>query len=545
MHLALLLAAAATLPRVDASLVDVDLCGEMAIAFPEERHGWLADDCGHVLESLDGGESWSLIDPVKRGLPAGMERGPINRFVWPSPSVGLGLFYGSNNAVRTQDGGKSWSGLKLPGEVWTLYVENADEHIWACTMPGKIIRSDDAGATWREVANPSTEARRCPSLHFVDGKDGWAIAGALFKTNDGGDTWQPMIAPTKDVARAARYSAKVGWVGSRDNLFVTTDGGAHWTQVERRLEEGKPYLTRIGGRNLITSNRAADPAKLIPAFGGTPWGEAGVVRRTRGRELAPGDLDFIRNGELVRTSPIAVRTGPPQMETLLEVFDARPLGSGGWSAEHFYHSYDGKTWLVSGEMPGKPKRVRAIGDGRQRVAETSQGWFVGSEWEWRRAESPAWAQYQFELAGGGRPKNPLACITTAETGSIDATLIDGGCFQHDEDRFRLAWRRDGSATLTGELKKKGKVEQELGAPQAGEILRSIVEAAEAPEGKRQCGSTNFRMVRLKWTCGPDAQEQTFDSLTCEDASNETVGSDSYSPAAGLSGRMHAALNAAR
>jgi hypothetical protein len=43
-------------------------------------------------------------------------------------------------------------------------------------------------------------------------------------------------------------------------------------------------------------------------------------------------------------------------------------------------------------------------------------------------------------------------------------------------------------------------------------LRSIVAAAETPEGKRRCSSTNFAMVRLKWTCGADAQGQTFSQL---------------------------------
>jgi len=117
----------------------------------------------------------------------------------------------------SKNGGKTWKvsekGIELKSvpdaslkRFWHIEPGHADEPgvVWMGADPGALFRSDDWGATWREVASLTAHTTRdrwnpgagglmvhsiqCPGKGRV--VCGISAAGA-FRSNDGGATWEP------------------------------------------------------------------------------------------------------------------------------------------------------------------------------------------------------------------------------------------------------------------------------------------------------------------------------------------------------------------
>lgn len=225
-----------------------------AVCFPDERHGWAVGHDGVILATADGGDTWTRQDSgedletvfldvlfldERRGFAAGA--------------------YGK--LLETSDGGKTWTAaqpsdeephfnavrtngrwLYLPGEAGTLLVHShawvrvalpydgslfglvavTDQILVAYGLRGHILRSEDAGGNWVEVAND------LPAL---------ILGGTVLR--DG----------------------RVVLAGQGGNFFVSRDRGASFTAW-------KPGSLGAGVAELIEANDGA----LVTV------GEAGVVR---------------------------------------------------------------------------------------------------------------------------------------------------------------------------------------------------------------------------------------------------------------------------
>lgn len=163
-----------------------------------------------MLRSVDGGETWSVID---MSAHAGM----ILDVKFFDENTGL-VFAATNSdpvqaeglVLRTEDGGKTWREVYRSGRAYEL--------IWKASFPQGgdtgyatvqsydperatqlVIRSDDRGATWREIEIAQDKTARQFGIGFVSADVGFVgTAAGGFATQDGGTTWER--AP---IARAA------------------------------------------------------------------------------------------------------------------------------------------------------------------------------------------------------------------------------------------------------------------------------------------------------------------------------------------------------
>jgi len=163
-----------------------------------------------ILRSVDGGETWSVIDMRAH---AGM----ILDVTFFDENTGLVFAATSADAaeaeglvLRTEDGGKTWREVYRSGRTLEL--------IWKASFPAGgptgyatvqsydpkratqlVIRSDDRGATWREIEMAQDASARQFGIGFVNADIGFVgTAAGGFATRDGGKTWER--AP---IARAA------------------------------------------------------------------------------------------------------------------------------------------------------------------------------------------------------------------------------------------------------------------------------------------------------------------------------------------------------
>jgi len=181
-----------------------------------------------ILRSLDGGETWTVIDMSDH---AGMILDvrffdDMTGLVFASTSRS-----GDNEGLilRTIDGGQTWSNVYQSGR--------AGELIWKASFPTDnvgyatvqsydaeredqlIVKTLDGGKTWTEIPLTKDTKARQFGIGFVDENHGWVgtMAGGFY-TEDGGKSFSP--AP---IARAANNFSVVSSASGIDIYAIGTE----------------------------------------------------------------------------------------------------------------------------------------------------------------------------------------------------------------------------------------------------------------------------------------------------------------------------------
>jgi photosystem II stability/assembly factor-like uncharacterized protein len=212
------------------------------VVFVTPREAWGRQTGGAALtRTQDGGRTWQAVP-----LPGiDTRRLPIQRLTFVSPQVGWAEV-GDGSVAQTTDGGQTW-GLrgKAPGGFRLFVFANAQTGFALDLRAPKIYRTRDGGATW-ETAQLSLApgVRSIDSLHALDPLTAWAVGarGTILQTTDGGATWQRQTSGTsRDLAGIHFVDRQHGWaVGFANTILKTTDGGQTWTKVDDDLKNWRP-----------------------------------------------------------------------------------------------------------------------------------------------------------------------------------------------------------------------------------------------------------------------------------------------------------------
>lgn len=242
------------------------------VSFSSAERGWIGTLSGphRLYRTIDGGETWS---PVTN-LPAG---GPQRICGLTALNDTVIFAAGTNHpnetagVLRTLDGGESWTLLDLGVEPALLVdIFFSDPQIgWVVggidevRHPGRdtvrrdvipaIYATTNGGETWTNVVAPNAELGEFPR-----GEWGWKFQrlgantllvslenlhdGAILRSDDFGATWQRLR--LNDNQRNSNLEGigfvdeHRGWVGGWGDLFFqggftseTTDGGVNWTNA--------------------------------------------------------------------------------------------------------------------------------------------------------------------------------------------------------------------------------------------------------------------------------------------------------------------------
>jgi len=143
---------------------------------------------------------------------------------------------------------------------------------------GRILRTEDAGKTWREIL-PHPVEFSLNQVTFV-GNYGWAVghAGTILHTRDGGKTWSKQQIDTDKTLFAISFIDQThGWVSGDESTVGWTDNGGETWHIER---------VEVSDIGLSEETRAAVPdviyygINFVDAQNGWMVGEYGNIRHT-------------------------------------------------------------------------------------------------------------------------------------------------------------------------------------------------------------------------------------------------------------------------
>lgn len=194
--------------------------------------------------------------------------------------------------LRTTDGGLHWSAFRLryPASFATAKL-GLGYSTYMVGNQGKmaLYGTRNGGTTWQRQGTPCQGVAAIPDL--VTSRLAWLMclgepgAGneekALFRTTDGGAHWQPlahvqMTSPTHGGIQSYGYPVGAAFSPSgfgilwesRGTLYVTRDGGGHWTPEPKvaRPEEDFGFGGAVFPRGrglLLLAHGGGRPARLL------------------------------------------------------------------------------------------------------------------------------------------------------------------------------------------------------------------------------------------------------------------------------------------
>ena len=164
-----------------------------------------------------------------------------------------GFLVGSNRMIlETNDGGSSWSerSLDLPEEenFRLISIDFDGKDGWIAGQPGLLMHSTDGGNNWTRLFL-DTKLPGEPYLITALGPNSAELAtnvGAVYRTRDGGGSWDAEVSDAAGAVRDLRRSddGRYVSVSSLGNFYASWDPGQEVWQVHQRVSSQR--LQSIG-----------------------------------------------------------------------------------------------------------------------------------------------------------------------------------------------------------------------------------------------------------------------------------------------------------
>jgi photosystem II stability/assembly factor-like uncharacterized protein len=173
-------------------------------------------------------EADSIFTVTQTGLVRGVTEGTARLFVEAGGFVDTALVL----VVPAQDGWYTQPSNANGANLHGVFFRPDGLHGWAVGDAGKILYTDDAGATWR--AQTSFTSFSLHGVWFTRDSEGWVagVNGTVLNTRNGGRTWTSVTTGTAETLRDLWFvdAARGYAVGSNGIILRTTDRGETWTK---------------------------------------------------------------------------------------------------------------------------------------------------------------------------------------------------------------------------------------------------------------------------------------------------------------------------
>ncbi len=185
-----------------------------------------ASGAGALLRTSDGGLTWT---PVNVGAQPALTA---------VRSGGAGVFaIGHQRVLRSADFGATWQSVDVPGLQSTQgALAIMGRTVLAMGGNGSAVRSTDGGVTWSTVSLGAGVIDSMFGLSFGAVNTAYAVSfqNSLFRSTDGGATWTRVTSFSNQGAPVTRVLAngnEIVVTGFGGTVRRSADGGATWRQA--------------------------------------------------------------------------------------------------------------------------------------------------------------------------------------------------------------------------------------------------------------------------------------------------------------------------
>ena len=229
--------------------LDVNLFG---VAATSPTDAWTVGDLGTVLHTKDG-TSWEKVTfDAATFADDNVPDRILNAVVFTSPTEG---WIGGEFAtlLRTHDGGATWTGTRqivgAPNDLYLFNVAAGGGSAAAVGLAGGVLIANGDGSEWTSHSVDTSAGLftiAWQGQHGVTGGD----RGVLFVTSDGGATWSEPKRP-----KIFNWIAGTTFAGAQNALAVgegglilrSDDAGATWSAASTTEPSVDPNLRGMGG----------------------------------------------------------------------------------------------------------------------------------------------------------------------------------------------------------------------------------------------------------------------------------------------------------
>jgi photosystem II stability/assembly factor-like uncharacterized protein len=160
-------------------------------------------------------------------------------FIKPKPlgaSVGKPIF----------ERGDNFYGMAVPSSA----------AIWAAGSDGKIVRSDDGGASWSLQATPIHSTLQDIAAWDLQRAVAVGNGGAVIVTADGGRSWRTVAVPLSSIAnklmRVKTQAGGTAWaVGEGGMVLHSSSFGAQWSRMADEEDSAWNDIAFVGGHGWL------------------------------------------------------------------------------------------------------------------------------------------------------------------------------------------------------------------------------------------------------------------------------------------------------
>lgn len=230
---------------------------------------WVGTVCNRGLfHSLDGGQTWRHIGTqyMHYVMEAAVRTAAPDE-LWVTTDHVI---------IRSTDHGITWQetqpfrahfhGLGLnphnPQEVLAGSVYEAEEGHGHEHTPARVLRSTDAGASWRETDGLQNTSGSVQYIEYSESVPGVVLAGTypggnshregtgfgLFRSDDSGQTWRRVLTEVETVSALAQCQGRF-YIAVESGVYASADGAA-WERIEDRTQ----YLVACSDETVIISD---------------------------------------------------------------------------------------------------------------------------------------------------------------------------------------------------------------------------------------------------------------------------------------------------
>ncbi|HUY98454.1 MAG TPA: sialidase family protein [Verrucomicrobiae bacterium] len=241
-----------------------------SVAFTGRTVAWATVPDGtfwRVVRSTDAGVRWRDVTPAGNDTSGGLDLSAIT----PDEAAVAFRPYGYQHRsafALTVDGGARWQVGMLPGAAAgpsSMAVDGAGRLV-AVLAGGRAVRSADGGQSWSGVGLPTLIGCGARTVRFVSRSVGWIGSSCrgragLWATADGGATWRGETLPVRVPRSALCAVAPPGPVSDGGSVTVALTAGADATQIAVVRWRGRRWQ-RLGALTL-------GPGRVIGAVAGS------------------------------------------------------------------------------------------------------------------------------------------------------------------------------------------------------------------------------------------------------------------------------------